>query len=104
MMLLSYRKKRSYTKKLKVRRIDLVRFKDGTEMIKMEFWGNRIAWIKPSMIEKIVGQRKTEEENIADRIEKLLRELIEENKKLRQAIEDFVNLVIKETRAVTEGR
>jgi len=115
------------SRKLRVRKIELVTFRDGTNMVKMTFKDGSVAWITPQRLENVMKKEasnnniieKLEEinQNILglgndirgldsskhfedlssklDRLNEKLTELVEENRKLREAITDLVNVLLK---------
>ena len=109
-----WRERRPYTRpeKLRVRRIDLVRFQDGKELVRIEFYGDKVAWIKPEQIETVISkpekekehEKEEEERERVERFFKLLEENIEEQRRLRRAIEDLVNVVLKRVEVKVEEK
>ena len=115
------------SRKLRVRKIELVTFRDGTNMVKMTFKDGSVAWITPQRLENVM-KKEASNNNIIEKLEEInqnilglgndirslnnlknfedlgnkldslnekLTELVEENRKLREAITDLVNVLLK---------
>jgi len=92
-------------RKLRVKEIELVEFRNGGKMVKISFADGSVAWIPPERLLRALGWDENGGNREAEPLERAcglleglsgkVGELVEENRRLREAITDLVNALLK---------